>query len=159
MFRELRRLRACFDLQYIMTISEVQDKIIDDFSLFDDWMDKYNLLIEMGKDVPPIDPKYKVKDYLIEGCQSKVWLRPEYDGNVISFTADSDAIITRGIVSLLIKVLSGRTPHEIISAELYFIDKIGLRQNLSPTRSNGLLSMVRQMKLYAMAYDARKKMN
>jgi cysteine desulfuration protein SufE len=142
-----------------MTISEVQDKIIDDFSLFDDWMDKYNLLIDMGKDVPPIDPKYKVKDYLIEGCQSKVWLRPEYDGNVISFTADSDAIITRGIVSLLIKVLSGRTPHEIISAELYFIDKIGLRQNLSPTRSNGLLSMVRQMKLYAMAYDARKKMN
>jgi cysteine desulfuration protein SufE len=142
-----------------MTISEVQDKIIDDFSLFDDWMDKYNLLIDMGKDVPPIDPKYKVKDYLIEGCQSKVWLRPEYDGNVISFTADSDAIITRGIVSLLIKVLSGRTPHEIISAELYFIDKIGLRQNLSPTRSNGLLSMVRQMKLYAMAYDARNKMN
>jgi cysteine desulfuration protein SufE len=142
-----------------MTISEVQDKIIDEFSLFDDWMDKYNLLIEMGKDVPPIDPKYKVKDYLIEGCQSKVWLRPEYDGNVISFTADSDAIITRGIVSLLIKVLSGRTPQEIISAELYFIDKIGLRQNLSPTRSNGLLSMVRQMKLYAMAYDARKKMN
>jgi cysteine desulfuration protein SufE len=142
-----------------MTIIEVQDKIIDDFSLFDDWMDKYNLLIEMGKDVPPIDPKYKVKDYLIEGCQSKVWLRPEYDGNVISFTADSDAIITRGIVSLLIKVLSGRSPQEIISAELYFIDKIGLRQNLSPTRSNGLLSMVRQMKLYAMAYDARKKMN
>jgi cysteine desulfuration protein SufE len=142
-----------------MTISEVQDKIIDEFSLFDDWMDKYNLLIEMGKDVPPIDPKYKVKDYLIEGCQSKVWLRPEYDGNLISFTADSDAIITRGIVSLLIKVLSGRTPNEIISAELYFIDKIGLRQNLSPTRSNGLLSMVRQMKLYAMAYDARQKMN
>jgi cysteine desulfuration protein SufE len=142
-----------------MTISEVQDKIIDEFSLFDDWMDKYNLLIEMGKDVPPIDPKYKVKDYLIEGCQSKVWLRPEYDGSVISFTADSDAIITRGIVSLLIKVLSGRTPHEIITAELYFIEKIGLRQNLSPTRSNGLLSMVRQMKLYAMAYDARQKMN
>lgn len=158
MFRVLKRLKACFDLLY-MTISEVQDKIIDDFSLFDDWMDKYNLLIEMGKDVPPIDPKYKVKDYLIEGCQSKVWLRPEYDGNVISFTADSDAIITRGIVSLLIKVLSGRSPQEIISAELYFIDKIGLRQNLSPTRSNGLLSMVRQMKLYAMAYDARKKMN
>lgn len=142
-----------------MTISEVQDKIIDEFSLFDDWMDKYNLLIEMGKDVPPIDPKYKVKDYLIEGCQSKVWLRPEYDGSVISFTADSDAIITRGIVSLLIKVLSGRTPQEIISTNLYFIDKIGLRQNLSPTRSNGLLSMVRQMKLYAMAYDARQKMN
>lgn len=142
-----------------MSITEVQDNIISEFSLFDDWMDKYNLLIDMGKDVPPIDPKYKIKDYLIEGCQSKVWLRPEYDGSVISFTADSDAIITRGIVSLLIKVLSGRSPQEIISAELYFIDKIGLRQNLSPTRSNGLLSMVRQMKLYAMAYDARQKQN
>ncbi len=142
-----------------MTISEVQDKIIEEFSFFDDWMDKYNLLIEMGKDLPPIDPKYKVKDYLIEGCQSKVWLRPEYNGNVICFTADSDAIITRGIVSLLIKVLSGHTPQEIITAELYFIDRIGLRQNLSPTRSNGLLSMVRQMKLYAMAYDARQKIN
>ncbi len=142
-----------------MTISEVQDKIIDDFSLFDDWMDKYNLLIEMGKDVPPIDPRYKVKDYLIEGCQSKVWLSPEFDGKSITFTADSDAIITKGIVSLLIKVMSGRTPREIISTELYFIDRIGLRQNLSPTRSNGLLSMVRQMKLYAMAYDAKQKQN
>jgi cysteine desulfuration protein SufE len=140
-----------------MTINEIQDRIIDEFALFDDWMDKYNLLIEMGKDVPPIDPKFKVKDYLIEGCQSKVWLRPEFNGSVITFTADSDAIITRGIVSLLIKVLSGRTPDEIISTELYFIDRIGLRQNLSPTRSNGLLSMVRQMKLYAMAYNARQK--
>jgi cysteine desulfuration protein SufE len=140
-----------------MTIKEVQDKIIEEFSLFDDWMDKYNLLIDMGKDVPPIDPKYKVKDFLIEGCQSKVWLRPDFDGNLITFTADSDAIITRGIVSLLIKVLSGRTPGEIIATDLYFIDRIGLRQNLSPTRSNGLLSMVRQMKLYAMAYDAKQK--
>jgi cysteine desulfuration protein SufE len=140
-----------------MTIKEVQDKIIEEFSLFDDWMDKYNLLIDMGKDVPPIDPKYKVKDFLIEGCQSKVWLRPDFDGNLITFTADSDAIITRGIVSLLIKVLSGRTPEEIIATDLYFIDRIGLRQNLSPTRSNGLLSMVRQMKLYAMAYDAKQK--
>ena len=142
-----------------MTISEIQDKIIDEFSLFDDWMDKYNLLIDMGKEVPPIDPKFKVKDFLIEGCQSKVWLRPEFDGHLITFTADSDAIITRGIVSLLIKVLSGRTPGEIISTELYFIDRIGLRQNLSPTRSNGLLSMIRQMKLYAMAYDAKQKQN
>ena len=140
-----------------MTISEVQDNIIEEFSLFDDWMDKYNLLIDMGKDVPPIDPQYKVKDFLIEGCQSKVWLRPEFDGKLITFTADSDAIITRGIVSLLIKVLSGRTPEEIIATELNFIDRIGLRQNLSPTRSNGLLSMVRQMKLYAMAYDAKQK--
>jgi cysteine desulfuration protein SufE len=142
-----------------MTINEIQDKIIDEFSLFDDWMDKYNLLIDLGKELPVIDPKYKMKDFLIEGCQSKVWLHPDYDGNLITFTADSDAIITRGIVALLIKVLSGRTPQEIISADLYFIEKIGLRQNLSPTRSNGLLSMVRQMKLYSMAYNARGKYN
>jgi cysteine desulfuration protein SufE len=142
-----------------MTINEVQDKIIDEFSFFDDWMDKYNLLIDLGKDLPVIDPKYKVKDFLIEGCQSKVWLHPDYDGEIITFTADSDAIITRGIVALLIKVLSGRTPDEIISADLYFIEKIGLRQNLSPTRSNGLLSMVRQMKLYSMAYNAKGKYN
>jgi cysteine desulfuration protein SufE len=142
-----------------MTIDEVQDNIIEEFSLFDDWMDKYNLLIDLGKDLPVIDPKYKVKDFLIEGCQSKVWLHPEYDGKIITFTAESDAIITRGIVSLLIKVLSERTPEEIMSADLYFIDKIGLRQNLSPTRSNGLLSMVRQMKLYSMAYNAKGKFN
>jgi cysteine desulfuration protein SufE len=137
-----------------MKINELQDKVIDDFSVFDDWMDKYNFLIEIGKELPVIDPRYKVKDYLIEGCQSKVWLYPEFDGSVIRFSADSDAIITRGIVSLLIKVLSGRTPQEIMTADLYFIDRIGLRQNLSPTRSNGLLSMVKQMKLYAIAYDA-----
>lgn len=140
-----------------MTISEVQDKIIDEFSLFDDWMDKYNLLIDMGKELPVIDPKFKVKDFLIEGCQSKVWMHPDYDGKMITFTADSDAIITRGIVALLIKVFSNRTPEEIISTDLYFIEKIGLRQNLSPTRSNGLLSMVRQMKLYALAFDAKKQ--
>jgi len=140
-----------------MTINEVQDNVIDEFSMFEDWMDKYNLLIDIGKNLPVIDPKFKIKDFLIEGCQSKVWLYPEFDGDKISFTADSDAIITRGIVALLIKVLSDRTPEEIISTELYFIDKIGLRQNLSPTRSNGLLSMVRQMKLYAMAYDAKVK--
>jgi len=139
-----------------MTINEIQDSIIDEFSLFDDWMDKYNLLIDIGKDLPVIDPKYKVKDYLIEGCQSKVWLHPGFDGTNISFRADSDAIITRGIVALLIKVMSGHSPAEITSADLYFIDRIGLRQNLSPTRSNGLLSMVRQMKLYAMAYSAVK---
>jgi len=139
-----------------MTINEVQDNIIEEFSLFDDWMDKYNILIDMGKELPLIDPRFKVKDYLIEGCQSKVWLYPGYDGNIISFTADSDAIITRGIVALLIKVLTGRTPDEIIQANLYFIDRIGLRQNLSPTRSNGLLAMVRQMKLYAMAFKARQ---
>jgi cysteine desulfuration protein SufE len=140
-----------------MTISEVQDKIIEEFSLFDDWMDKYNLLIDLGKELPVIDPRFKVKDFLIEGCQSKVWLHPDYDGKIITFTADSDAIITRGIVALLIKVLSNRTPEEIISTDLYFIEKIGLRQNLSPTRSNGLLSMVRQMKLYAMAFQVKSK--
>jgi cysteine desulfuration protein SufE len=140
-----------------MTLNEVQNTIIDEFSLFDDWMDKYNLLIDIGKELPVIDPKYKVKDFLIEGCQSKVWLHPAYDGNIITFTADSDAIITRGIVALLIKVLSNRSPDEIIGADLYFIDKIGLRQNLSPTRSNGLLSMVRQMKLYALAFNAKSK--
>ena len=140
-----------------MTIKEVQDNIVEEFSLFDDWMDKYNLLIDLGKELPVIDPKFKVKDFLIEGCQSKVWLHPDYNGKLITFTADSDAIITRGIVALLIKVLSGRSPEEIISTDLYFIDKIGLRQNLSPTRSNGLLSMVRQMKLYAMAFNAKNK--
>jgi cysteine desulfuration protein SufE len=140
-------------------INEVQNNIADEFSVLDDWMDKYNFLIELGKELPEIDPRFKTRDFLIEGCQSKVWLHPDFNGEVITFTADSDALITRGIVSLLIKVLSGRTPQEIISADLYFIDKIGLRQNLSPTRSNGLLSMVRQMKLYALAYDVRIKKN
>lgn len=140
-----------------MTINEVQDSIIADFSQFDDWMERYELLIDTGRELPVIDPAHKVKDFLIEGCQSKVWLYPEFDGTVINFTADSDAIITRGIVSLLVKVLSGRTPKEIMEADLYFIDKIGLRQNLSPTRSNGLLAMVKQMKLFAIAYDARNK--
>jgi cysteine desulfuration protein SufE len=138
-----------------MTINEIQDSIIDEFSLFEDWMDKYNLLIDLGKSLPVIDPRFKTTDYLIEGCQSKVWLRPGYDGHLISFSADSDAIITKGIIALLIKVLSGRTPDEIIRSDLYFIDRIGLRQNLSPTRSNGLLAMVKQMKLYAMAYKAK----
>lgn len=138
-----------------MTINEIQESIIDEFSLFDDWMDKYNVLIDIGKELPVIDAKFKTKDYLIEGCQSKVWLHPEYEDHKILFTADSDAIITRGIISLLIKVLSSRTPDEIIGADLFFIDRIGLRQNLSPTRSNGLLAMVRQIKLYAMAYKAK----
>jgi cysteine desulfuration protein SufE len=140
-----------------MTINEVQDRLVDEFSMFEDWMDKYNLLIDIGKNLPVIEPKYKTKDFLIEGCQSKVWLYPEFIDNRIRFTADSDAIITRGIVALLIRVLSDRTPEDIISADLYFIDRIGLKQNLSPTRSNGLLSMVRQMKLYAMAFDAKRK--
>ncbi len=138
-----------------MTLNEIQDNIIDEFSLFEDWMDKYNLLIDLGKSLPVIDARFKTKDYLIEGCQSKVWLRPEYNGQTISFNADSDAIITKGIIALLIKVLSGRTPDEIINSDLYFIDRIGLRQNLSPTRSNGLLAMVKQIKLYAIAFKAK----
>ena len=138
-----------------MTTDKIQEAIIEEFSVFDDWMDKYNLLIDIGKELPVIDQSFKVKDYLIEGCQSKVWLRPEFRDGKIYFSADSEAIITRGIVALLIRVLSGRTPDEILSTELYFIEKIGLRQNLSPTRSNGLLAMVRQMKLYALALKAK----
>jgi len=140
-----------------MTINDIQDRIIEEFSLFDDWMDKYNHLIEMGKTLPETDDKFRHKDYLIEGCQSKVWLRPELMDGKIIFTADSDAIITKGIIALLVSVLSGRLPQEIIETDLYFIEKIGLRQNLSPTRSNGLLSMVKQMKLYAIAWDAKLK--
>ncbi len=138
-----------------MTINDTQDIIIEEFSAFEDWMDKYDLLISLGKDLPAIDPKYKTNDFLIEGCQSRVWLHPDFDGEKISFTADSDAIITKGIVALLIRVMSDKSPDEIIGADLYFIDRIGLRQNLSPTRSNGLLAMVRQIKLYAMAYKAK----
>jgi cysteine desulfuration protein SufE len=140
-----------------MELEQIQNNIVSEFSAYNDWMDKYNFLIELGKELPVIDPRYKTKDFLIEGCQSRVWLHPEFDGEIIRFTADSDAIITRGIVSLLIKVLSGRTPREIMDSDLFFIDKIGLRQNLSPTRSNGLLSMVKQMKLYAMAYNLKTK--
>jgi cysteine desulfuration protein SufE len=140
-----------------MELNQVQNNIVEEFSAFEDWMDKYNFLIELGKELPVIDARYKTKDFLIEGCQSKVWLHPDFDGKIITFTADSDAIITRGIVSLLIKVLSGRTPKEILETDLFFIDKIGLRQNLSPTRSNGLLAMVKQMKLYAMAYEVKNK--
>lgn len=138
-----------------MTLNEQQDKIIEDFSVFDDWMDKYNYLIELSKDLPAIDPKYKIQKYLIEGCQSKVWLFAEMDGDVVKYSADSDAIITKGIAALLVRVLSGQKPADILNNELYFIDKIGLQQNLSPTRSNGLLAMLKQMKLYAMAYQAK----
>ncbi|MCF8221754.1 MAG: SufE family protein [Bacteroidales bacterium] len=139
------------------TINQVQDQIIDEFSLFDDWMDKYDHLIEEGKDLQLLDENEKKQDFLIEGCQSRVWLKPDFDGEKIYFKADSDAIITKGIVALLIKVLSGRTPSEILETDLYFIEKVGLSQNLSPTRSNGLLAMVKQMKLYAMAYKAKQK--
>ncbi|HNT42322.1 MAG TPA: SufE family protein [Tenuifilaceae bacterium] len=138
-----------------MTLNEVQDAIVEDFSISNDWMDRYQQLIELGKELPPIDEKKRTDQYLINGCQSKVWLDAELRDGRIFFSADSDAIITKGIVSLLIKVLSGRTPEEIINADLYFIDKIGLRENLSPTRSNGLVAMVKQMRMYALAYQTK----
>lgn len=138
-------------------INEVQEEIIEEFEIFDDWMDKYNYLIELSSHLPMIDPKYKTKDYLISGCQSKVWLYAEYENGIINFTADSNAIITKGIIALLIRILSGRKPEEIMNADLYFIDKIGLRQNLSPTRSNGLLAFIKQIKLYAVAYNVKYK--
>lgn len=134
-----------------MTINEIQDELIDDFAFFDDWMAKYEYLIQLGKDLPLIDRQYKRDEYLIKGCQSKVWLHADYDGDKVIFTADSDAVITKGLVALMIKVLSGHTPDEIADSELYFIDRIGLKEHLSPTRANGLLSMVKQMKLYAVA--------
>jgi len=139
----------------VKSINDIQKEIIDEFEVYDDWMDKYNYLIELSRDLPLIDQKLKVKENLINGCQSKVWLNADYTKGVINFTSDSDAIITKGIIALLIKVLSGRKPEEIMHADLFFVDKIGLRQNLSPTRSNGLLSMIRQMKLYALAYHTR----
>lgn len=138
-----------------MTLNEVQDAIVEDFSISNDWMDRYQQLIELGKELPPIDEKKRTDQYLINGCQSKVWLDAELRDGRIFFSANSDAIITKGIVSLLIKVLSGRTPEEIINADLYFIDKIGLRENLSPTRSNGLVAMVKQMRMYALAYQTK----
>ncbi|HEX2395783.1 MAG TPA: SufE family protein [Bacteroidales bacterium] len=136
-------------------LSDIQEEIVAEFGIYDDWMDKYNYLIELSKDLPVINDKQKIKENLISGCQSKVWLNAEYNDGHVIFTADSDAIITKGIVALLIRVLSDRTPKEIMDADLYFIDKIGLRQNLSPTRSNGLLSMVKQMRLYALAYQTK----
>jgi cysteine desulfuration protein SufE len=140
-----------------MTIDEKQEKIVEEFSVFDDWMDRYNYLIDLGKDLDVLSEKDKNRDYLIEGCQSKVWLKPDLRDGKVWFTADSDAIITKGIVALLVRVLSGHTPAEIMEVDLWFIDRIGLRQNLSPTRSNGLLAMVKQMKLYAIAYNSKMK--
>lgn len=137
------------------TLKEIQEEIISEFEIFDDWLDKYNYLIELNADIPKLDPKFKTNEYVINGCQSKVWLHAALEDGKIVFSADSDAIITKGIVSLLIRVLSNREPGEIMDAELFFIDRIGLRENLSPTRSNGLLSMVKQMKLYALAYKTK----
>ena len=148
------------------TINEIQDEIIEEFAGFDDWMDKYQLLIDLGNEQEPLDEQYKTESNLIDGCQSRVWLQADYVGmrnernegnerNVILFRAESDALIVKGIVSLLIRVLSGHTPQEILDADLYFIDEIGLKEHLSPTRSNGLLAMVKQMRMYALAFQAK----
>lgn len=139
-----------------MTINEAQDEVIAGFEDFTDWMDKYQMLIDLGNDLDDLDPKYKNDSNLIDGCQSRVWLQCDYVDGKLVFTADSDALITKGIIALLIQVLSNHTPQEILDADLYFIDKIGLRQHLSPTRSNGLLAMVKQIKNYAIAYKAKE---
>ena len=141
-----------------MTINEIQDQIIDDFSAFDDWMDKYQMIIEMGNSLEPLDEKYKTPQNLIEGCQSRVWLQADFDEqtNLIHFTGDSDAVIVKGLVSMVIQVLSDHTPDEILNADLYFIEQIGLKENLSPTRSNGFLSMIKQMRIYALAFMAKQ---
>jgi cysteine desulfuration protein SufE len=134
------------------SINELQDRIIEEFSVFDDWMDKYSLLIEMGNELPVLDPKYKIQNNLIEGCQSRVWLHADFIDGKINYKGDSDAVIVKGIVSLLIHTLSGQTPDDILSVDLYFINAIGLKEHLSPTRSNGLVAMLKQMKLYALAF-------
>ncbi|MBQ8592894.1 MAG: SufE family protein [Bacteroidaceae bacterium] len=140
------------------TIDELQEEVIEEFSELEDWMDRYQLLIDLGNEQPPLPPEYKTEQNLIEGCQSRVWLWAEYaeDGNVY-FQAESDALIVKGIIALLIQVTSGHTPDEILESQLYFIEKIGLREHLSPTRSNGLLAMVKQMRAYALAFKAMKK--
>ena len=136
-------------------INELQDEVIEEFSDFEDWMDKYQLLIDLGNEQEPLDDKYKTESNLIDGCQSRVWLQADYKDGALWFTAESDALIVKGIVALLIRVLSGHTPQEILDADLYFIDRIGLREHLSPTRSNGLLAMVKQIKAYAFAYKLK----
>ena len=138
-----------------MSINELQDEIIEEFQDLDDWMDRYQLLIDMGNSLPPLDEKYKTESNLIEGCQSRVWLQADYDGEYIHFQAESDALIVKGIVSLLVRVLDNQTPQDILNADLYFIDQIGLREHLSPTRSNGLLAMVKQMRMYALAFSTK----
>ena len=138
-----------------MTINEIQDEIIQEFADFDDWMDRYQLLIDLGSSQPKLDDKYKTEQNLIDGCQSRVWLQADMKDGLLHFQAESDALIVKGIAALLVRVLSDHTPEEILGADLYFIESIGLREHLSPTRSNGLLAMLRQMKLYALAYQAR----
>jgi cysteine desulfuration protein SufE len=140
-----------------MTINVLQEEIIEEFSMFDDWMDKYALLIDLGNSLHPLEDKFKTPQNIIEGCQSRVWLNAEINNGIITYTGESDAVLVKGIVSLLIRVLSNHSPQEIMETELYFIEKIGLREHLSPTRSNGLLAMIKQMKMYAIAYGSLSK--
>lgn len=137
------------------TINELQDEVIEEFSELDDWMDRYQLLIDLGNDQTPLDEQYKTEQNLIEGCQSRVWLQADYAEGLVHFQAESDALIVKGIISLLIQVVSGHTPDEILESDLYFIERIGLKEHLSPTRSNGLLAMVKQMRMYALAFKAK----
>ena len=139
------------------TINEIQDEIIEEFEGFTDWMDRYAYIIDLGNAVSPLDERYKTPDNIIEGCQSRVWLQADYADGVITFQADSDAIIVKGIISMLVRTLSGRTPQEILDADLYFIDKIGLHEHLSPTRSNGLLAMIKQIRTYAFAFKMKEQ--
>lgn len=139
------------------TINELQDEVIEEFSDFDDWMDKYQLLIDLGSEQEPLPEEYKTDQNLIDGCQSRVWLQADYCDGILTFRAESDALIVKGIVDLLVRVLSGHTPQEILDADLYFIDRIGLKEHLSPTRSNGLLAMLKQMKMYALAFKAKEE--
>jgi len=138
-----------------MTIKEIQEEIIDEFSFFEDWMERYEYIIELGKSLPMIEDEYKTDSNLISGCQSKVWLHSEIEGDKIKFTADSDAILTKGIVALLLRVFNNQKPKDILDADLYFVDKIGLKEHLSPTRANGLVSMIKQIKLYALAFQSK----
>ena len=138
-----------------MSINEIQDEIIEEFAGLDDWMDKYQLLIDLGNEQEPLDEKYKTESNLIDGCQSRVWLQADYKDGRIYFSAESDALIVKGIVALLIRVLSEHTPQEILDADLHFVDEIGLKEHLSPTRSNGLLAMVKQMRMYALAFQGK----
>ena len=141
------------------SINEIQDELVEEFSLFGDWMEKYENIIQMGKELPLIEERYKKDENLIKGCQAKVWLHADYKDGKILFSADSDAIITKGLVSMVVRVLTNHTPQEIVEADLYFVDKIGLKEHLSVTRSNGLLSMIKQMKMYALALESRVNVN
>lgn len=140
------------------TIDETQDEIIEEFNAFNEWMDKYQLLIDMGNEQPPLPEEYKTEQNLIDGCQSRVWLQADYQSGRVAFRAESDALIVKGIVHLLVRILSGHTPQEILDADLYFIERTGLKEHLSPTRSNGLSAMLKQMKMYALAFKAKEEM-